>query len=189
MTDGNKQKEIADKALEMLYPICPNAIVAGGAPRDWFLGNTAKDIDIFITADDRWVNKDVTSVLRYVGFENASPIVPNEVDFLNYTKNPRIKAVYNCKLDSQDIQIIVLFGRTYTIVDTFAFNICKAWYKNGKVNTTPDFNYAVTNKVLIKQGELYASTKAYRDKIIAKFPDYKYYESEYAFLQRVTEMD
>lgn len=179
----DKQKNTADKALDILFSVCPSAIVAGGAPRDWYLGNPAKDIDIFITTDNRWTTRVTGRVLSRLGFENVSPIVPKEDGIQNYTKNPNIKFVYNCKLDGESIQIIVLYDSTYRIVDTFAFNICKVWYKNSKINTTADFEYAVSNKVIVKQGELYSSTTAYKDKIVNKFPEYKYYNSESEFLK------
>jgi len=42
----SEQKSAADKALDLLFSVCPSAIAAGGAPRDWYLGIPAKDIDI-----------------------------------------------------------------------------------------------------------------------------------------------
>ncbi len=183
MTDICKQKDTADKALDLLYSVCPSAIVAGGAPRDWYLGIPAKDIDIFITADNRWTTSEIVEVLSKLGFEKVTPITPKEDGLQNYTMNPHIRFVYNGKLDDELIQVVVLNDSTYKIVDTFAFNVCKVWYKNSKVNTTPDFEYAIFNKVLIKQGELYSSTFLYRDKIIKKFPDYKYYDSEQNYLK------
>lgn len=42
------QKFVADTILYKLFPIDPYCICAGGAPRDWYLGKVASDLDIFI---------------------------------------------------------------------------------------------------------------------------------------------
>lgn len=44
----NRQKLVADDILSRLELLDPRCIVAGGAPRDWHLGKTAKDIDVFL---------------------------------------------------------------------------------------------------------------------------------------------
>lgn len=43
-----EQQGIADEILVLLTRLDPNVVIAGGAPRDWMLGNLAADLDIYI---------------------------------------------------------------------------------------------------------------------------------------------
>lgn len=177
------QQATADKTLKMVYPISPFAIVAGGAPRDWIMGKEASDIDVFVNINPKLTVEQTLSVLESVGFNSVILTEHKDDDFLNYLKNPNIINVYSYMLDGIKVQIINLNTSSFKIVDTFAFNICKVWYKNNKIVTTPDFNWAVTEKTIIKQGELYACSEKYKQKIKDKFPDFKYYESEVAYMR------
>ena len=42
-----RQKALTREVMETILPISPTAIVAGGAPRDWYFNNQAQDVDIF----------------------------------------------------------------------------------------------------------------------------------------------
>lgn len=177
------QKIVADKALKMLYPVSPFAIVAGGAPVDWHLGKEARDIDIFINAEQSLSTTKFMDVLKSVGFESVNQIDHEEAENINYTRNPHIKHVYNCKLDGTNIQIVRLKCSTFRIVDTFAFNVNKAWYEHGKITLEKSCKYGLDNKVIVKEGELYASTLRYQSKIQRKFEGFKFFNSSQEFLE------
>ena len=57
MNTIEQQKLVADKVLNQLYLICPEAIVAGGAPRDWYLGKPANDIDVYFSSTTTTASK------------------------------------------------------------------------------------------------------------------------------------
>lgn len=179
--DFKEQMKIADKALDMLYPISPSAIVAGGAPLDWYFEKEARDVDIFISVNPSWKPAELRKALTKVGFSSVEIVGPENTDGLSYMLNPNISTVHNCKLDDLDIQIINLNISTYDIVDKFAFNVNKAWYKKSVV-LEPSCKYGIENKVLIKQGETYADSDAYRTKIRKKFEDFKYFDSNDTFV-------
>jgi len=42
------EKSIADEVLSRLEVIDPTCILAGGAPRDWWLGQSCNDLDFYI---------------------------------------------------------------------------------------------------------------------------------------------
>ncbi len=179
-----EQKLVADKALDMLFPVSPYAIVAGGAPVDWYLGNKARDIDIFINLDNRLSNRDVVMILKRIGFDNVNTIGNEEAENINYTMNPDIDHVYDCKLDDMNIQIIRLKCNTHDIVNKFVFNVNKAWYKNLCMHIEDSCKYGLAKRVIIREGKIYANTLRYRDKIQKKFKGFRYFDSPMDFLNR-----
>ena len=44
-----EQKDIGKELLEKLYLLDPCVVIAGGAARDWYLGNKANDLDIYLS--------------------------------------------------------------------------------------------------------------------------------------------
>ena len=44
----DQQKLTADGILGILEQFNPDCILAGGAPRDWYMGNPCNDLDIFV---------------------------------------------------------------------------------------------------------------------------------------------
>lgn len=48
-----KQQATAAKVISLLEKQFGNAVVAGGAPRDWFMGKIARDIDIYVVVEPK----------------------------------------------------------------------------------------------------------------------------------------
>lgn len=48
-----QQQTTAAKVVELLEKQFGNATVAGGAPRDWFMGKVARDIDVYVTVEPK----------------------------------------------------------------------------------------------------------------------------------------
>lgn len=176
----------ADIILSTVQKIDPDCIIAGGAPRDWYFNRQCKDIDLFLSLKQRLSNTKIKEMLSTLGLDvqQVNPINP---DGLNYGLNPDIKVVFDVKNPdtATPIQIVVMNSSTFNTVDSFAFNICKIWYKNQKIRTTPSFKYAVDNKVLIKTGEIFRSTDAYTKRIRDKFPNWPYFDSKLTYLKQV----
>ena len=172
-----KQKRITDFVLGRIYPISQSAIVAGGAPRDWYFGRSANDIDIYFYRPDLETSLAVCSTFYRVGFT----IRQIGAEFTNhplYEKNAMIERVFDCEFSGLKFQFIQMNQKTFTsVVKNFPLNICMIWYKNGKINGTPDFFRAVRHNAIVKVNPLYANSDAYIKKICNRFPDYKYYEN------------
>ena len=170
-----EQMELADSILRKLFPLDPYAIVAGGAPRDWYFGEDAEDIDVFF--HDINSSTVVREKLKHLGFDVSHG---NEGEFLppHYKMNPNLKAVFDCVVDGQKVQFLNMNLPTFkSVVPEFPLSICKAWYKNGKLKVDKDFQRGVNHNAIVKTNKLYANENVYLNKIIAKFPEYKYYES------------
>lgn len=173
-----EQKAIADKVLNMLECIDPYCIVAGGAPRDWYLNKEAKDIDVFIHVPKR--GKSVLKLmLESAGFkittEKSGESLPE-----NYKLNPHLITVFDIAGFSTPVQIIAMDVPTFnSVVNKFPLSICKAWYKKGDIHIHKQFLLSVKHKVIFNTGEkFYSDENRYITKILSKFSDYKHFTSE-----------
>ncbi len=167
------QQAQADNILEKLFPIDPYAICAGGAARDWYLGKVATDLDFFIHS-----NNTVTKVrqqLEAVGIQvnkgQSAEGLPE-----HYKCNPHLSCVFSFKWNNQAAQVMVMHEPTFhSVIPQFPLSICKAWYKNGRIDVTSDFKRSIKHKVIVKTNDIYNDEHAYLKKILDKFPEYKYY--------------
>lgn len=178
MSRIEKQKRVADIILEKLTAVDPYAIVAGGAPRDWYFNKEATDIDVYIHVSLNVLNKDVKRQIEVCGFtvlsEKDGKNIPED-----YKLNPNIRTVINTTLEGEDIQIMVMLKPTFdSVVDKFAVSLSKIWYKNGKVNITKDFEISVKHSVMYKCSDLYGDSHKYIQKLKNKFPEFKYFASK-----------
>lgn len=170
-----KQIEVAEKILDAIFLIDAHAIVAGGAPRDWLLGKEAADIDVFLYATG------TTYFLEQKFIKAGFDITrTNEGNGLpeHYKLNPQLRAVFDCVYKGQNVQFLLMNEPTfYSVINHFPLSICKAWYKNGKIHMHKDFKRSVAHKVIVKTNTIYADENKYLQKVLAKFPDFKYYKS------------
>lgn len=171
-----EQMEAADAALSMLYPIDPYCILAGGAPRDWYFGNEAKDLDIFFHVNASTSKHVIDRMLKHIGFKvidsNFAANIPE-----HYKKNPSLRAVYNIEGDVP-VQLMLMDQPTFgSVIPKFPLSICKVWYKHGKTILDKDFRRGTNHRAIVKTNELYALGDEYLQKILNKYPDYRYYNS------------
>lgn len=170
------QKTVADEVLSRMEIIDPFCIVAGGAPRDWFHGRIATDIDLFFSVKQGVQIGVIINQLAKAGFIVTDTCWGQSIPEW-YKLNPCVRAVFNTDVAGQKTQMILLSTSTFDVVDQFPLSICKAWYKRGNLRTTKDFDRTVKHKAIYKTSELYANGHVYLQKILAKFPDYDYYDS------------
>lgn len=180
-----EQKLVAKKVLDKIKALDSRAIIAGGAPRDWYFGNLANDIDIFYFFEtNTYCLQDIRQQLnilkcllniediKVLGIDprNQAQWVD---DFSNYIENPDIRNVYEATIDNVKFQFICLTKRNVQ-VGSFAYNMCQAWSNGVWIGTSKLFDFGVKKKLLIETGTLYANTDKFKKKMINKFPDYDY---------------
>lgn len=164
----------ADAILDKLFPIDTYAICAGGAPRDWYFGNVAADLDFFIysSINTTQVARQLAAVGIEVGRAQHGDGLPDV-----YKKNPNLTCVFSGVYNGTKIQIMVMHEPTFrSVVPEFPLSICKAWYKNYKIHLDKDFKRSVLHNVIVKTNTIYDSKHPYLEKVLAKFPDLQYYE-------------
>lgn len=184
------QKEVAKEVLESIRALDDRAIIAGGAPRDWYFNKLANDIDIFYYFDTNTnclndIRKQKNILKKLLGIDEINVLGFNpeihdhekqpKDDFSNYLKNPDIKNVYEAEIKGVKFQFISLVSRNVN-VSKFAYNMCQAWSDGETVYTSRKFDLGVSKKILMETGELYSNTEKFKQKMIAKFPDYDYIE-------------
>lgn len=171
-----KEKSVADAVLERLEIIDPTCILAGGAPRDWWLGTTANDLDFYIYTNRTAFN--LEDNLRYLGLpvtqirQQAYNVRDNErLDNL-YNSMPDLRAVYQTEFRGKKVQIMVMTRPTFRgVVDNFAVSISKVWYKNGTIHVESAAQLS-RDRNLIDVTAGYTPNHKYVQKMMGRFPTY-----------------
>jgi hypothetical protein len=172
------QQSVADSLLAKLEAIDPHCIIAGGAPRDWYLGLQAKDLDVYLYVPQNSLLRHFKTQLAAIGITNIEQSALS-VDDDRYISNPLVRWVFNYEESGEKVQLIVMKESTYTsVVQHFPLSICKVWYKGGKIIPySRQFTETTDRKSIVKTGTEYSSDGWYIDKIRDKFPEFAYYES------------
>jgi hypothetical protein len=153
------QKRIAVDVVAIVSQ-CYNCCVMGGAPRDWYLGKAAKDIDVFVTCAEPLKGN------TFCGF-TVTEIAPTET----YDNNPNIVAVYETIEDHEKVQFI--FTKNAMDWNTFPYSTSKArMLPDGYIDVSRDFLLSHALKIHVSTGVLYANEN-YAFKMKEYFPDYK----------------
>ena len=178
-----QQKQLADNILQRLFPIDPFAIVAGGAARDWYFGNEARDLDIYFHPGKHYTSGLMRRILEHIGL-NVSKEKTKEDVSEQYELNCNLEAVYDISGLEMPVQLMLMGAPTFDcVVPQFPLSLCQAWYKDGKLSTGKDFDISVKHRVLYKTNALYGDESRYIKKIRDRFPDYTYYDSKLNFLE------
>ena len=175
-----KQKVIAQRVLQKLEAIDPYCILAGGAPRDWWWGNEAADLDFYIYVPDR-PHKAIKKQIERAGLV-VKEVKTGENMPINYKLNPFLRCVIDIE-EEMPVQIMVMSEPTFkSVVPTFALSVCQAWWKGGDVSVSKEFLAGARHNAIVKTNPLYHNEHYYLEKILAKFPNMKYYSSKEEFL-------
>lgn len=173
------QKYVADIVLSKLELLDRYCIVAGGAPRDWYLGKEATDIDVYLYCPVATKTQQKVDLLNELGLNIQDKKHEDWRVSEAYKTNHHILQLYNSSIKGEKIQIIFIDQPTFSaVVDTFPISISKVWYKKGIIHTTDDFENSVKYKILWKTVDSYYEDNKYLLKIREKFSDYTYISKE-----------
>lgn len=162
------QQNIAQDILHKLEIIDPTCILAGGAPRNWYLGKSANDLDFYIHSS----HQNMKSRLKTLGLQ---VVHMSSAKFQNsaYPDMKKIKAIFEGNIDGQEYQIMVMSESTFNcVVSKFGTSVCEAWYKHKRVNTTDSFKLSHYLKTIYVKPDYNAKVK-HINKMQTYFPDYK----------------
>lgn len=179
-----KQKLFAKEVLEKLQLIDPNATLAGGAPRDWWLGKPAKDLDFYFYSTFT-VNRHMQRLADAVGLTDicGQDFCSKHSGFtgrdVSYERMPHLRSVTNSKHDlggfgldgCQFMWIVEKFRPVKFVEDYFATPLSQAWFDGDNVYTTKRFINAHERKVINWINGCQGNSP-YADKIRSYFPDY-----------------
>ena len=170
------QKAIVDEILERLELVDPYAAVAGGAPRDWYFGNLARDIDMYFYCNPATCNatvKQLSKVLKMdieafsLGFDGGDEDRDSPYATMNC-----IRRIINFEYKGVKFQLMQLLKPkdNFKVVDQMSASICKVWYKGGKIHLTQDFKLTIASG-LIFLNESYNWSDPHPKKIQGYFSD------------------
>lgn len=158
------QKVIADELLAKIELIDKNAILAGGAPRDWWAGVEANDLDFYLyfipengIEHTRRTLEFLTGIeLKYLGADE------------NYEGGMKeLQAVLDGTYKGQKVQFMLMSKPTFScVIPHFGASTSMVWYKGKRVTTSPEFLISLAKKTLyIKTG----TKQAFIDKTVLKY--------------------
>lgn len=167
-----KQKLIAKLVLNKTKKYFPSAVVAGGAPRNWYGNMVAKDIDIFLFPEEKasldqvifdlHLNPDNLEMVK--GTQEDSPEEDNDIsNFLkDFSFSSRLKPkkeyspfdlieVWEIEIRGERVQWIFVnkdrFDKIEKFIEgTFDFEICKVYFDGNDIITTDGFKEDYKNK-------------------------------------------
>ena len=145
------QKNAARDLLKGLEIISPHSILAGGAPRDWFFGRKANDLDFYFSVEESLTQRAVQGQLNQV--------LPKNVEFIeakDFPVDPMYKHMENLKriwyLEYKGIPVQLIQMKSapdvFGVVDKMSCSICKVWWKNGDIVPEKDFILTLTTKYM-----------------------------------------
>ncbi|CAH9011985.1 coil containing protein [Vibrio phage 409E50-1] len=184
------QKQIAKEVLEELEVIDPFCILAGGAPRDWFFGKVAADLDFYVydsanLSQSVWTERLSKTLLDVKPLGLIEGKSNEELDH-EYTAMKHLRYVFEGEYMGATIQVMVMSESTFhSVVDNFCMDNSKVWWKGGKVNTTPEFLLANATRTLRVCPE-HTPKQRYIDKMMEKFPTYKLVETNLGYAIRTS---
>lgn len=180
-----EQKQIANLILSRLELIDPHCILAGGAPRDWYMGNEANDLDFYIYLNPHntvGINtKQVESILTPIGIldlENKSYESMTDGKG-NYSCMEHLRNVYECNYqidedNSIKVQVMVMREPTFDcVVDKMGCSLSRIWYKNNYITPTLDFLFSLENKIMYYVDDM-TFKETYAIKMRERFKDYTF---------------
>lgn len=165
-----KQKEIAKELLHKLEAIDPFCILAGGAPRNWFLGLEANDLDFYIHLDE-------TLAATELRFKRAG-LAAKHVDFKSskwetYGTMEHLFRIFEVEYDGMKVQIMCMRESTFTsVVPCFGVSICMFWWKGYNVVPTDMALTSLLTKTLYIKSN-YSAKELHVVKMKQYFNDFK----------------
>jgi hypothetical protein len=167
-----RQLRLTDTILQSLECISPYAILAGGAPRDWYFGNEAKDLDFYLYSSaitTKALSKQLSNAL---GIDIARISFQNKWEESLYTTMRRLSKIVNISGYDFPVQVMILKepNDEFKVVEDMSTSICKVWYKDSKINLTKDFKLTVASgKMFLNEG--YSWTDPHPKKMMERFRD------------------
>lgn len=165
-----QQKDVALAVYDRLSIIDPECILAGGAPRDWYMGNPCNDLDFYFaspastaTATKRQLDKLFTDVKQMSK--------PEKSDMYAYM--PGLSRIWECKVNGIGVQLIQMNTAKdrWLAVDHMDVSICKIWMnRNGHIIPHKDFKLTMGSKIMFLR-EGYRWSNKHGKKMMERFSE------------------
>ena len=150
------QKLVADKLMAELKQQFGNATVAGGAPRDWYFGETARDIDVYVKLEDTKIMYKTKAEYKADAIRGVTNLYLLKPKLLgkqdeNYGDISDLKTficAFEMYYEGNMVNIIFLKGKDQEVYDHFDMSICKIKYENGVIQESGDFADTIESGII-----------------------------------------
>lgn len=164
------QKRVAKEILEKLSIIDPYAILAGGAPRDWYFDEEAKDLDFYYYTQERTMGASSKQLEFF--FPKVIPSLREDGDWKLYEHMPGLKRVWNTTIEGIPVQFIQMDSEETrrNVVENMDVSICKISMNRFETTLHRDFKLTVgSGKMFLKEG--YSWNDPHPTKMIEKYKE------------------
>ncbi len=164
-----EQMQLADSILSKLKVISPYAILAGGAPRDWYLGEKANDLDFYLYSSAQTVLTTRTQIASALGIDVDRIVLKVNNEDSIYKTMRCLRRVFDVTGYEMPVQIMQLNSPSdeFKVVNVMSTSICKIWY-NGDIHPTIDFLLTIKSGcIFIDEG--YSWQDPHPKKILSRF--------------------
>ncbi len=162
-----QQQDIAKELLDKLRSVDKGCILAGGAPRDWYLGRECRDLDFFLFGSTMFEGRVFAKKLETLN------LVLQDVSREDYCNGANgITTVYKTYFKGMPINLMIMNSveKRDTVVDEFPCSISKFTFEAGSPKPLNDIVKKLTDgKVIVYVEEKWNSP--YMQKIKNYFPD------------------
>lgn len=160
----------AFEILDKIKIIDPHAVIAGGAARDWYFGNDARDIDIYYRGIKGLSCPGRVSQLAVLGFDGVKHLTGGEE--YNDAMNSFLWA-YEWRGDDIVVNFIAVTCFPENVIDEFTCNICQA-YAAPSINGcfiygSEKFKQAIDTNTIVCAKKDYPHTKKMVERFGSKF--------------------
>ena len=152
----NEQQNLTKQVLTKLESLGYTAVCAGGAPRDWYRGVPAVDIDIFVECKKSASSKFHRDVETAFALELTSLGPIDNSGESTYALNPNINSVTECKIHGQKVQFITIEDQGVhefkvacsSIHKTFPCNLSQVQWDGTEYSFEPMFKVSIKYKIV-----------------------------------------
>ena len=170
------QKEISKKVFEKLKIVCPFVKLAGGAPRDWYLGEPCNDLDFYFCT--------MASQIVYTRFQLESIFPEASITLLMdrqggksdplYESMKNLIRIWEMVVDGVPVQLIQMksIADVSNVEEQMDVSICKISYDPVYDEYHKHSDFKITDKskiIFLKEG--YSLNCPHAQKIKRRFVD------------------
>lgn len=174
MLNVQDQKREAADILAKLRMVDPFAMIAGGAPRDWYFNRSANDLDIYLRLPNHNTIGLVLNLAREVGIRNLQALA--KTTETTYAELPNLKWVFEGEYNGIKVNLMVMEkGVREEIIKDFDVAICKAWFDGESCHYHEEFEFCVKTRVCVVH-ERYTGRESHVQRMAKRFPQFMFYK-------------
>lgn len=164
------EKRLADEVLSVFQTLDPKAVVAGGAPRDWWMGKECADIDIYLSLPELDDDHLRITLLEKLGFKCISQLSTTDEDYEGLSD---LLAVFEFNFEGKKFNVMFMEDCDGNYTQHFDCSICEITYDGKQYHPSPAFMKTLLDKVIYVNAPA-DETTPHVEKMASKFPDFKF---------------